>query len=178
MRYLKILQLQFKNLITFLYALTEEPSQAAVIITDEGDQAKLAFQVKQIKVRETETNFKLKIKRTGDLTKESMVVCYTVAAKGNATATGPSPLETYGDYIARPNDHTSIVLFDIGEDEQFCEILIIDDSLYEGPENFFVKIADPFQSYIMEGQDEVEVVILPDMEDEPMFFFGSPIYSA
>ena len=161
-----------------VYSLTEEPVDTYVIITDEGDQATLSFELKKVKVRETEANFKLKIKRTGDLTKESYVQCYTVEGKGNATATGPTPLETYGDYIARPQDHTGIVLFQVGEDEQFCEILIIDDSLYEGPENFFVRLADPFHSYIESGKNEVEVVIEPDFEDEPMFFFTSPIYTA
>ena len=61
---------------------------------------------------------------------------------------------------------------------KFCEILIIDDSLYESPENFFVKLADPFESYIEPEKDTVEVVIKADNDDEPMFFFTSPIYYA
>lgn len=160
--------------------LIEKPKRADVVIRDDKDQSLMFFTDKQIKVRESVGMVKLKIKRTGDLSKISSVVCYTETIDQSdnqahliAQPTGPSPLESHKDYIHRPRKFSSTIQFQENEQEKECEVYIIDDSLYEQEEKFLVKLADAWTGNIDAAKNTVEVSILPDPKDIPMFYFDT-----
>uniref|UniRef100_A0A2K6BN80 FRAS1 related extracellular matrix 2 n=1 Tax=Macaca nemestrina TaxID=9545 RepID=A0A2K6BN80_MACNE len=115
------------------------------------------------------------IRRSGDVSQELMVVCYT--QQGTATGTVPTSVLSYSDYISRPEDHTSVVHFDKDEREKLCRIVVIDDSLYEEEETFHVLLSMPMGGRIGSEFPGAQVTIVPDKDDEPIFYFGDVEYS-
>ena len=71
---------------------------------------------------------------------------------------------SYSDYISRAADRDSIVRFDKNEDNRYCTVTIIDDSLYEDEENFKVILSRPMGGHLGEIKEAV-VVIEPDQND-------------
>ena len=54
--------------------------------------------------------------------------------------------------------------FDKNEDNRYCTVTIIDDSLYEDEENFKVILSQPMGGHLGEIKEAV-VVIKPDQND-------------
>lgn len=104
---------------------------------------------------------------------DTSVLCVT--HPGTATSSQPSPLESYSDYVARPADQSSYVRFRPGDAEQMCRVVIIDDSLYEGPENFTVTLTSPRNGRVGKNGSAV-VTISADARDAPYFYFEKPSY--
>lgn len=71
---------------------------------------------------------------------------------------------SFSDYISRAQDHTSIVRFASKEDNKYCGVSIIDDSLYEEKEKFKVILAQPMGGRLGEIV-EAEVTLIPDQND-------------
>uniref|UniRef100_A0AAV2JAC2 Calx-beta domain-containing protein n=1 Tax=Knipowitschia caucasica TaxID=637954 RepID=A0AAV2JAC2_KNICA len=103
------------------------------------------------------------VRRSGDVSQELMVVCYTHQV--TATGTVPTTVLSYSDYISRAEDHHSLLRFDRGEEEKACRVLIIDDSLYEDEESFNVSLSTPMGGGVGRRYSSTRVNIVPDMDD-------------
>nr|XP_020476103.1 FRAS1-related extracellular matrix protein 2 isoform X2 [Monopterus albus] len=114
------------------------------------------------------------VHRSGDISQELMVVCYT--QQGSATGTVPTTVLSYSDYISRPEKHGSILRFDKGEREKQCRVMIIDDSLYEGEESFNVTLSMPVGGRLGSHYPTTKVNILEDVDDAPVFYFQEVEY--
>ena len=90
--------------------------------------------------------------------------CFT----DTATGTTSRSLISYSDYISRPEDHTSIIHFLGGEDLHFCKITIIDDSLDEDDEEFYVKLTTPMGGKLGEHNTTL-VRITTDLKDGKLY---------
>ena len=150
-------------------SIFEEPTRAEIEIIDPDDQSMVMIPSPQYTTVESIGKFRVPIKRVGDITKEFAVICSTTS--GTAGGTGPIPLESFYDFISRPEGHQSVVRFAPGEAETFCEITIIDDSLYEPEERFTVELSQPTGGKIDPVLFKTELVIAVDPADAPIVSF-------
>ncbi|CBY08706.1 unnamed protein product [Oikopleura dioica] len=153
-----------------IMTILEDPSRATVEIIDPDDESTVFLSEPQIETVENVGILRVPIQRVGDVSMELAVICSTVS--GSAGGTGPIPLESFFDFISRPESHQSVIRFGPGQKEAFCEVTIIDDSLYEPEEEFTVVLSQPTGGRIDEEMDETKVVILKDPADIPICNFN------
>uniref|UniRef100_A0A8D0GCH3 FRAS1 related extracellular matrix 2 n=1 Tax=Sphenodon punctatus TaxID=8508 RepID=A0A8D0GCH3_SPHPU len=156
-------------------AVLEFPEVATVEIIDPGDESTVFIPQSTYTIEEDIGELFIPVRRSGDVTQELMVLCYT--QQGTATGTSPTSVLSYSDYISRPEDHNSILRFDKEEQEKMCRIVIIDDSLYEEAETFRVLLSMPMGGRIGTEFPGTQITIVPDKDDEPAFYFGDTEYS-
>lgn len=156
-----------------VFVVLEYPDSIVVTILDPEDESTVFFAKSEFEVDEKVGQLQIPIYRTGDLSQELTVICYT--EEGSATGTPPNKVVSFSDYISRAQDHTSIVRFASKEDNKNCGVSIIDDSLYEEKEKFKVILAQPMGGRLG-GIVEAEVTIIPDQNDEPVFYFDESEY--
>nr|XP_057942551.1 FRAS1-related extracellular matrix protein 2a [Doryrhamphus excisus] len=152
----------------------EFPATATVEILDPGDESTVFFPEPLLLVEEDVGRLSIPVHRSGDVSEELMVVCYT--QQGSATGTVPTTVLSYSDYISRPEEHGSMLRFDKGEREKSCRVLVIDDSLYESEENFNVSLSMPIGGRLGLHYPSAKVTILEDKDDAPVFYFGEKEY--
>ncbi|KAM6911118.1 FRAS1-related extracellular matrix protein 2a [Lycodopsis pacificus] len=152
----------------------EFPATATVEILDPSDESTVFFPEQISTVEEDVGELFIPVHRSGDISQELMVVCYT--QQGSASGTIPTTVLSYSDYISRPEEHFSVLRFDKGEREKRCRVVIIDDSLYEGEESFNVTLSLPLGGRLGMHYPTTKVNILEDIGDAPVFYFGEVKY--
>ncbi|XP_078259348.1 FRAS1-related extracellular matrix protein 2-like [Rhinoraja longicauda] len=154
-------------------AVLEFPEIATVEILDPGDESTVFIVQSSYAIDEHIGELLIPVMRTGDVSLELMVMCFT--QQGTARGTVPSSVLSYSDYITRPEDHKSVLRFDKDETERLCQVVIIDDSLYESEETFNVTLSMPMGGRLGD-HPSTQVFIVPDPNDEPVFYFGDTEY--
>ncbi|XP_022248497.1 FRAS1-related extracellular matrix protein 2-like [Limulus polyphemus] len=91
-----------------------------------------------------------------------MAVCSTES--DTATGTIPTNVQSFSDFISRPESHKSVIRFNVGQDLNYCRLVIIDDSLFEEEESFNVRLSLPMGGQVGE-QNETKIIIVPDKND-------------
>ncbi|NXE46860.1 FREM2 protein, partial [Casuarius casuarius] len=156
-------------------AVLEFPDVATVEIIDPGDESTVFIPQPTYTIEEDIGELFIPVRRSGDVSQELMVICYTQQGR-TASGTAPTSVLSYSDYISRAEDHNSILRFDKDEREKICRIVIIDDSLYEEAETFDVLLSMPMGGRIGAEFPGTRITIVPDKDDEPTFYFGDDEY--
>ncbi|KAG9264632.1 FRAS1-related extracellular matrix protein 2-like [Astyanax mexicanus] len=152
----------------------EFPQAAVVEIVDPGDESTVFFPSDTYSIEEDIGELLIPVRRSGDVSQELMVICYT--QQGTATGTVPTTVLSYSDYISRPEEHGSVLRFDRGETEKTCRVVVIDDSLYEAEESFNITLSMPMGGRLGQEFSTTRITILPDSDDAPVFYFGEVQY--
>ncbi|XP_077467281.1 FRAS1-related extracellular matrix protein 2-like [Stigmatopora argus] len=155
-------------------AVLESPLSTVVEIVDPGDESTVFIPAAAYSVEEDVGELMVPVRRSGDVSQELMVLCFT--QQESATGTVPTTVLSYSDYISRPDDHRGVLRFDRGEVEKPCRVVVIDDSLYEPQESFNVTLGAPMGGRLGARFPSARITIVPDADDAPVFYFGNADY--
>ncbi|XP_054717495.1 extracellular matrix organizing protein FRAS1-like [Uloborus diversus] len=133
------------------------PSVAVIDIYDNEDEPFLSFKESLFYVNESNSYYDFTVTRKGDTTKELSAMCST----SDISARGSSDLRlTSGtDYISRAISYESFITFHPGETEVSCKVKIVDDSIYEGDEEFQLILSNPHPIGRLQNPTKATVII-------------------
>ncbi|XP_053260348.1 extracellular matrix organizing protein FRAS1 [Podarcis raffonei] len=147
-----------------------KPFQAMVAINDTfQDVPNMKFSKELYPVKEKEGILHIPIIRTGDLSYESSVRCYTQGQTAKAME----------DFEERRNTEESRVTFLKGEKVKNCTIFINDDSAFEPEEKFQIYLSNPLGNHwsgATVGKNNMASIIISNDEDAPTIEFEESAY--
>ncbi|KAJ7419121.1 hypothetical protein WISP_55751 [Willisornis vidua] len=147
-----------------------KPFQAIVAINDiSQDVPSMQFIKDTYTVKEKEGTLHIPIFRTGDLSYESSVRCYT----RSQTA------QVMEDFTERRNTEESRITFLKGEKVKNCSVSISDDSAFEPEEQFQVYLGSPLGNHwsgARIGKIDVTTITVTNDEDAPTIEFEEAAY--
>ncbi|XP_038060993.1 extracellular matrix protein FRAS1-like [Patiria miniata] len=147
------------------------PYEAVVVINDTVDDIPtMQFSITEVKVEEHHGLVHIPIVRSGDLSFESSVRCFTRQRSASVMM----------DYDERRNTDEFRVVFSPGEKVKNCTVGIVDDQTYEADEQFQVRLGDPIGSefcHAQIGKNSSTLITILDTEDAPTIQFERVAYS-
>ncbi|XP_057287145.1 extracellular matrix organizing protein FRAS1 [Pezoporus wallicus] len=147
-----------------------KPFQAIVAINDIfQDVPSMQFTKDTYMVKEKEGTLHIPIFRTGDLSYESSVRCYTQSQTA----------EVMEDFAERRNAEESRITFLKGEKVKNCSVYISDDSAFEPEEQFHVYLGSPLGNHwsgARVGKMDMATVTVTNDEDAPTIEFEEASY--
>ncbi|XP_064005810.1 extracellular matrix organizing protein FRAS1 [Pogoniulus pusillus] len=147
-----------------------KPFQAIVAINDIfQDVPSMQFTKDTYRVKEKEGTLHIPIFRTGDLSYESSVRCYTQSQTA----------EVMEDFEERRNAEESRITFLKGEKVKNCSVYISDDSAFEPEEQFQVYLGSPLGNHwsgARIGKIDVVTITVTNDEDAPTIEFEEAAY--
>ncbi|KAG2466459.1 FRAS1 protein, partial [Polypterus senegalus] len=147
-----------------------KPNQATVTITDTfQDVPSMQFIKDSYAVQEKTGVLNIPVIRTGDLTYESSVRCYTRMQSA----------KVMDDFEERSNSDNSRIIFQKGEKIKNCTVQINDDSVFEPEEQFQVYLSNPLGNHwsgATVGKNEAATITITNDEDAPTIEFEESVY--
>uniref|UniRef100_UPI00359004A1 extracellular matrix organizing protein FRAS1 isoform X2 n=1 Tax=Myxine glutinosa TaxID=7769 RepID=UPI00359004A1 len=147
-----------------------EPSQSTVIIDDSyQDVPSMQFEKEKYEVEEAKGVLTVHVLRSGDLSSETTVRCYT--RQGSAI-----PRE---DYTERPDADASTITFQPGDKVKNCTVYVIDDTTLEAEEEFHLVLGRPLSGDVAGarvGSLGKTKVTITNKEDAPTLQFEQASY--
>ncbi|TSX58287.1 FRAS1-related extracellular matrix protein 2 [Bagarius yarrelli] len=126
---------------------------------------KMEFKHRVLTREESDRHLTAVIQRSGDITHQSTVRCYT--RQGSA--------EVASDFEERPNTDASIITFLPGETEKPCVLVLVDDSVYEEEEEMRLVLgsATSDSKYgASVGTKNETLIRIKDIADKPIIKFA------
>ncbi|XP_075401034.1 extracellular matrix organizing protein FRAS1 [Tenrec ecaudatus] len=147
-----------------------KPFQAIIAINDTfQDVPSMQFAKALLLVKEKEGALHIPLVRSGDLSYESSVRCYTQGHSAQATE----------DFEERRNADSSRITFLKGEKVKNCSVHIHDDSIFEPEEQFRVYLAHPLGNHwsgARVGKNNMTTITISNDEDAPTIEFEEAAY--
>ncbi|XP_076321017.1 FRAS1-related extracellular matrix protein 2-like [Tachypleus tridentatus] len=148
-----------------------KPSQAVVTINDSlSDLPSMQFRDTEYIALENDGKVTAYIVRNGDLGHVSTVHCYTRQDTAKVTE----------DYIERPNTNESLVVFEPGDREKSCTVILVNDSFHEQEEIFRLRLGSPSSETAggaLVGPKNVTKITIKDYGDKPVIKFEKNRYN-
>ncbi|CAH6883331.1 Fras1 [Phodopus roborovskii] len=147
-----------------------KPFQAVIAINDTfQDVPSMQFAKDLLLVKEKEGVLHIPIIRSGDLSYESSVRCYTQSHSA----------QVMEDFEERRNADSSRITFLKGEKAKNCTVYIHDDSMFEPEEQFRVYLGHPLGNHwsgARVGKNSMATVTISNDEDAPTIEFEEAAY--
>ncbi|XP_045713822.1 extracellular matrix organizing protein FRAS1 isoform X3 [Phyllostomus hastatus] len=147
-----------------------KPFQAIIAINDTfQDVPSMQFAKDLLLVKEKEGVLHVPIIRSGDLSYESSVRCYTQSHSA----------QVMEDFEERRNADSSRITFLKGEKMKNCSVFIHDDSMFEPEEQFRVYLGHPLGNHwsgARVGKNNMATVTISNDEDAPTIEFEEAAY--
>ncbi|XP_035826399.1 extracellular matrix protein FRAS1 [Aplysia californica] len=129
--------------------------------------SEISFGNPTFNVSETQGIVQIPVLRRGNLKQYSIVKCRTIP--GSAVSKPDAVRPGLQDFVPASGQ----VQFDEWQESKPCSIFINDDTLYEGPETFYVELFSP--TFTVLGKVKKVAVSIYDSEDEPLLQFQSGV---
>ncbi|XP_069482442.1 extracellular matrix organizing protein FRAS1 [Ambystoma mexicanum] len=139
------------------YALLGGITKAKVHINDTEDEPTLQFDKNMYRANENSGFLFAPVERKGDSSSIVSAVCYTTPK--SAMGSSLYALESGSDYKTRGMSKENRIVFGPGVTMTTCDIKIIDDSDYEGEEEFEIALADASDNARIGSISSAKVVI-------------------
>ncbi|MGH0181185.1 UNVERIFIED_CONTAM: hypothetical protein FKN15_006840 [Acipenser sinensis] len=156
------------------YALLGKITRAKVNINDTEDEPTLQFDKKAYHVNESAGFFFAPIERKGDTSSTVSALCYTVSK--SAQGSSLHALESGSDFKSRGMSSENRVVFGPGVSMSTCDVKLIDDSEYEGEEEFEIVLADASDNARLGGVANAKVMI-DGPNDAATVFLGNASFT-
>uniref|UniRef100_A0A8C0P6N5 Fraser extracellular matrix complex subunit 1 n=1 Tax=Canis lupus familiaris TaxID=9615 RepID=A0A8C0P6N5_CANLF len=147
-----------------------KPFQAVIAINDTfQDVPSMQFAKDLLLVKEKEGVLQVPIIRSGDLSYESSVRCYTQGHSAHVME----------DFEERRNEDFSRITFLKGEKMKNCTVSIHDDSMFEPEEQFRVYLGHPLGNHwsgARIGKNNMATITISNDEDAPTIEFEEAAY--
>ncbi|XP_069157214.1 extracellular matrix organizing protein FRAS1 [Procambarus clarkii] len=172
---------EFEGLETFSvklvdpnYALLGKPKKSHITIIDKEDKPSVGFENNHFIINEAEGLIYARLKRRGDVNIPVSVVC--ISEDGSAKGSDPKQIASGADFIHRPHDESSRVVFPPGIQVSSCNVKIIDDPVFEVNEDFRLILIDPSEG-VMLGEIREAFVTIKGPNDQSKVGFTQSEYN-